>query len=97
MKHLMALEEKDGYMTDVLESRPELAETVAALRAEHLQFRKSLRGILARLNGLSPNDHDGLAEASSDLTMLLDRLEAHGKKETDLLQEALLTDEGGEG
>jgi len=97
LKHLMDLEEKDGYMAVVLASRPELADVVAALERDHERFRKSLRRILVRLRRVSSTDQETFGAASSDLAALLDELDAHGKRETDLPQEALLTDEGGEG
>src|SRR6476619_2377174 len=83
LKHLIALEEKDGYMAVVLASRPDLSDGVAALKGEHLQFRKSLHRILVRLDEMLPSDHQGFERASSDLGELLEQLEAHGKKETD--------------
>jgi len=97
LKHLMELEEADGYMAVVLESRPELQEEVEALRREHSQFRTALRAILGRLRRVESTDRAGFESVSSDLIALLDRLDEHGKKEIELLQAALLTDEGGEG
>jgi len=97
LKRLLALEEQDGYMTVVLASKPELKEHVSALQLEHEEFRKTLGRILARLRRVGPTDHDRFNKASHDLLGLLERIEQHGKKETDLLQDALLTDSGGEG
>lgn len=97
LKRLMSLEEEEGYMSVVLNSRPELHEEVEALRREHDEFRAATARILARLRRLAPTDHQGFAKASEKLLALLDKLDAHSKKEIDLLQEALLQDEGGEG
>jgi hypothetical protein len=97
LKHLMRLEEEGGYLSVVVASRPELKDTVDALGREHAEFRKGLVDILTRLRHLAPTDHATFAATTADLVALLDRLDEHGKKETDLLQEALLTDEGGEG
>ena len=97
LKRLMALEEEDGYMSVVLASRPELEDEVAGLRQEHAQFRRALRQILSALRAVKPADIEAFTKTANDLLALLDRLEEHAKKETALLQEALLTDEGGEG
>jgi hypothetical protein len=97
LKRLMALEEEQGYMSSALALRPELSGEVAELRAEHDYFRSQLSRILSRIKRASPTDHEGFAKLSSDLLALLERLDVHSKKETDLLQEALLQDEGGEG
>jgi hemerythrin HHE cation binding domain-containing protein len=97
LKRLMALEEADGYMEVVVSTRPELKEVVDTLQREHAQFRRRLSRILSALRKLDPTDHVTFDNVSHDLLALLDQLDEHGKKETDLLQEALLTDEGGEG
>ena len=97
LKHLMELEEEDGYMAVVLADRPELTDEVEALRQEHDQFRKSLNRILARLRRVAPTDHEAFTKISDDLSGLLGKLDQHSRKEIDLLQHALLEDEGGEG
>jgi hypothetical protein len=97
LKHLMELEESDGYMRVVVDSRPELKDVVEALRREHAQFRTALRGIMGRLRRQESTDHEGFNAACADILKLLDKLDEHDKKEIDLLQGALLTDEGGEG
>jgi hypothetical protein len=97
LKHLLELEESDGYMSVVVDSRPELKDVVEALRREHAQFRTALRGILGRLRRQSSTDHEGFDAVCADFLKLLDKLDEHDKKEIDLLQGALLTDEGGEG
>ncbi|HEX3727239.1 MAG TPA: hemerythrin domain-containing protein [Pirellulales bacterium] len=97
LERLMSLEEAEGYMTVVLASRPELNDDVEGLRQEHDQFRTELGQILVRLRGLAPQDHQGFKQASEEFWILLDKLDDHSKHETDLLQEALLRDEGGEG
>ena len=97
LKHLMELEEEDGYMAVVLADRPELTDEVEALRQEHDQFRKALNRILARLRRVAPTDHAAFTKISDDLSALLEKLDEHSRKETGLLQHALLEDEGGEG
>jgi hypothetical protein len=97
LERLMSLEEAEGYMAVVLASRPELNDEVETLRQEHGQFRASLGQVLTRLRAVAPQDHQAFSAASEDFLALLDKLDDHSKHETDLLQEALLQDEGGEG
>jgi uncharacterized coiled-coil protein SlyX len=97
LKHLMALEEEDGYMSVVLASRPELSDEVTALWAEHDEFRRTLNRILNRLRRIEPTDHATFSIVSEEFLAMLEKLDQHSRRETDLLQEALLTDEGGEG
>jgi hypothetical protein len=97
LKRLIALEEEDGYMAVVLAARPELSEEVELLRKDHEHFRKSVSRILRRLGNVAPTDHATFTKVSDDLLALLEQLDEHSRKETDLLQDALLTDEGGEG
>lgn len=97
IKHMMGLEEADGYMLDVLEIRPELKDEVEGLRQEHVHFRTGLNRILNRLKNASPTDQAAVRSISNSLVSLLEKLDAHSHKETGLIQHALLTDEGGEG
>lgn len=96
-QHLIALKEEGGYMAAVMESRPELSDAVAALHAEHARLRQSLSRILARLGRVAPTNRATFAVIVADLSALLDQIDVHNSKEADLLQEALLRDEGGEG
>jgi hypothetical protein len=45
----------------------------------------------------SPPDYAMFANSCSELTVLLQSLDEHSKKEADLFQEAFERDEGGEG
>ena len=64
LKHLMELEEEDGYMAVVLADRPELTDEVEGLRQEHEQFRKGLNRILSRLRRVAPTDHAAFEKTS---------------------------------
>jgi hemerythrin-like domain-containing protein len=97
LKRLLSLEEEEGYMDVVTTTHPELHEEVEKLRHEHDDFRRDLPRLLNRLRRVSSTDHEAFAKISLDIEALLDRLEAHRTKETDLIQQALLQDEGGEG
>lgn len=96
-RRLMALEEEGGYMAVVLETRPGLSDDVAALEKEHVVFRKELGRILARLRSVAATDSTTFTAITDDLSALLDKIDRHNQQENRLLQEALLTDVGGEG
>lgn len=95
LERLMTLEEHDGYMEVVTESRPTLSPKVEALRAEHDTFRTALRRISARLERLTPEDPLPIGKLSDDLGSLLSQVEEHGRKEVDLLQVSLVQEDGG--
>lgn len=97
LQRLMAMEERDGYLAVVVDSHPEASTEVETLQAEHGKFRHELSHILGELDHLDPADRQAYQHVTRELLSLLDELEQHGSKETQLLQDALLTDEGGEG
>jgi hemerythrin-like domain-containing protein len=93
----MTLEEVDGYMDIVLETKPFLSKSVNCLKQDHEEFRHNTRQIVHRLGTVPPGDYSTFAEICNDLAVLLDRLERHCKKEVKLFQEAFEQEEGGEG
>ena len=95
LEHLMALEEDDGYMEVVRECRPEFTSQVDALRTEHDDFRRRLRRATGRLERLSTSDVEHCEQVSQELGALLEQIDAHSRKEVDLLQQSLLQEEGG--
>jgi hypothetical protein len=97
MEHLMALEEYDGYMGIVLETKPNLERAVNALKQDHDEFRKSLGRILHQIDLVAPSDQVTFNRICNDLKTLLLKLEVHTKKEADILREAFEQEEGGEG
>jgi hemerythrin-like domain-containing protein len=97
LEHLMALEEHDGYMDVVLESHPTYCGEVETLRHEHDQFRKSLQRASARLEHLDNDDFPRFEMVCDELRALLERIDHHSGKEIDLIQRALVQDEGGQG
>ena len=96
-ERLMSLEEDAGYMHAVVESTPNLANTVEALRLDHDKFRQAWSRILPRLDKVSPTEPAALADLCKELTGLLHEIQEHSTTETTLVQEAILRDEGGEG
>jgi hypothetical protein len=97
LKRLLDLEEADGYLSGIVADRPELSESVHALHAEHLEFRTRVDELQTRLRAASSTDLPSFTRLCDELSAFLDKLDEHHRKETDLLQEALLRDEGGEG
>ncbi|MES1213485.1 MAG: hypothetical protein ABUL64_02770 [Singulisphaera sp.] len=97
LDHLMDLEEYDGYMSAALESSPNLAEKITALRKEHETFRDAVHRLVAKLERVANDDRTGLDRVCVEIGDLLSRIDEHSRREADLLQEAFLRDEGGEG
>lgn len=96
LDRLFVLEEYDGYMDLVNNKAPRLSRAVDALKLEHEQFRTGIRRIALGLERISsPMDEAKFAKLCDELLELLDKLDAHGRKETDLFQEAFEQDRGG--
>ena len=93
----MALEEYEGYLDMVVQLSPFSGRAVDALRHEHDQVRNAAHRIVSRLERSSSTDHTTFGTVCDDLLVLLERLDEHGRKETDLLQEAFDREGGGEG
>jgi hypothetical protein len=97
LERLLALKEEGGYLEEVVDASPHLSEQVETLHQEQAEFHALLERMIARIERVSPT-HRARAEVVADeLFSLLHKLEEHDRKETDLLQEAFLRDEGGEG
>ena len=97
VERLFALEEHDGYMTDLAESCPHLLPKITRLRNEHDTLCESLRQIVTRLELLVPNDTPAFDALCKELLELITRLDRHTRVETELLEDAYLRDVGGEG
>jgi hypothetical protein len=97
LERLLALEEYDGFMDQVVACAPQLARVTVALRAEHDGFRTEARRLAQHLERLPATDPAALEKVGGELLALLDRIEGHNRKEMALVQEALMRDEGGEG
>ena len=97
LERLMTLEEIDGYMDIVLETKPFLSKAVDSMKEDHDRFRRAASLLVQRLSAASPMDPHALDQIGADLTELLHRLDRHGKKEAKLFQEAFEQEEGGEG
>jgi hypothetical protein len=93
----MSIEEEGGYLSDVVASRPNLESRIISLNRGHQRFRTRVRQISTRLESLNGWQEDQFAGLCMEIYELLGALDRHDAKEIDVLQESLLTDDGGEG
>ena len=97
LERLMQLEEEDGYMLLVAETKPNLSARVDRLANDHQRFRESIEVLIPEIEALSeysPVDFDDICEK---VYGLLDSVDRHDHDEIELLNDAFLCDEGGEG
>jgi hypothetical protein len=97
LDRMISLEEEGGYMAEVLDVRPHFQDRIDALDADHVRFRTRLQQLFGELNGLSEWEEPRFDQVCDDLRSLLDEIDRHDAQEIELLQEALLSDDGGEG
>lgn len=94
---MMDLEERDGYMTVVLEEKPNLDARIRNLQRQHREFRQRLDELGPDVGALTALPEDQFEYVCSQIAELLDRVDQHDVEEIELLQDTLLYDEGGEG
>jgi len=102
LERLMDIEEQDGYMVVVAETKPHLALRVERLEHDHQEFRQRIEHLLPEVESLnveSLNEWEGGAFQGKceEIYALLANVDRHDSEEIELLQETLLYDEGGEG
>ncbi len=97
LERLMDLEEQDGYMTLVFEAKPNMHFRVERLAQDHNNFRNVMRHLLPVVEALEEFQDEEFDILCREITDLLEQVDRHDTEEIDLLQEALLMDEGGEG
>jgi len=97
LERLMDLEEQNGYMVVVAETKPNMSLRVERLEHEHDVFRRRIRSLLPEVDALNEYQSDEFQELCADINELLEQIDRHDADEIDLLQETLLCDEGGEG
>jgi hypothetical protein len=97
LERVISLEENGGYMADVLEARPYFQERIDSLSKDHTRFRTRLQKLIPELNDISEWEEPRFDKVCDDLRALLDDVDLHDEREIELLQEALLLDDGGEG
>ena len=96
LERLMALKEQDGYMTEAVAEKPNLAAKVDALLADHDHFEESMHRLILKLEHISATDKTNFDAVCLDLEELLVKLDDHHRREADLMQEAFLRDVGGD-
>jgi iron-sulfur cluster repair protein YtfE (RIC family) len=94
-----ALEETYGYFACPLNVPPELSQRVERVRAEHDEIRIELTDILNQALQLNPVSAAGGRQTIvlNRLRHLLERLDAHERRENELIQRAFNDDVGGAG
>jgi hemerythrin-like domain-containing protein len=94
----MALEEQDdGYLVVVDQCKPHLVDRAKKLQREHAIFREIVDRVVPSMERISADDRPRFERHCDELSELLNQIDRHDQRETDLLQEALYLDEGGEG
>jgi hypothetical protein len=94
---MLELEERDGYLTVVLESKPNLDTRIKRLQREHREFRQQLQEMAPTIAALTALPEDEFEFVCTQISELLDRVDQHDMAEIELLQDTLMHDEGGEG
>ena len=97
LQRIMDLEEQDGYMAQVAESKPNLFDRIQQLQRDHVEFRNLLKALGPEVDSLSEFENDRFEVVCGEISELLDKVDRHDADEVELLQETMLYDEGGEG
>ena len=88
------LEEHDGYLESVQETRPTLAPQIALLQSEHRQLEPLLGCIEQILCSAGADDHLLTRDTCNRINDLLDYVKAHEVKEHNMVSETYATDLG---
>ncbi len=97
LERLMTMEEEDGYLLLVAESKPNLSTRVERLASDHQIFRESIEHLLPEMETLSSYDSEHFDRICNQVNSLLESVDQHDHDEIELLNDAFLCDEGGEG
>lgn len=97
LERIMNMEEQDGYMLLVAESKPNLSVQVERLSQDHDCFRRTIDELLPEIEALSEYNETGVEDICQQIYELLENVDRHDHAEVELLNEAFLCDEGGEG
>jgi hypothetical protein len=97
LSRLMDLEESGGYLADICDAKPRLWHRAFKLIDQHRSFRQALSDLAAALERVAPTNDADLNEMCDQITALLGQVDDHDSQEIEMIQEALLIDEGGEG
>jgi hemerythrin-like domain-containing protein len=94
---VISIEEEGGYMNEVIEAKPYLQNRIEHLEREHDVFRARLKALIPQLNSIKEWEEPRFEQVCQDLRQLLDDVDRHDLAESELLQESLMMDVGGEG
>ncbi|WP_425398075.1 hypothetical protein [Aeoliella sp.] len=94
LERLMDIEEQDGYLRMVVESKPSKAKQIAKLRADHTAFRERTGELLDEIDALGEWEANDFERICAGVGQLLDEIDQHDRAEIGLLQDAMLLDEG---
>ncbi len=97
LERLMSMEEENGYLLLVAESKPNLSTRVERLASDHQTFRESIDHLLPEMETLSSYDSEHFDRICNEVYSLLESVDQHDHDEIELLNDAFLCDEGGEG
>ncbi len=97
LERLMEIEEEDGYMVLVAETKPHLSCRIERLENDHEKFREEIKHLLPEVEALSEYEGEAFESKCEEIYALLKNIDRHDIEEIELLQETLLFDEGGEG
>ena len=90
LERMLEQEEQDGYMEAVEARWPQFQPQIAVLRQEHREFRETCTRLLHAISSTAPMNEPEIAAIFTELLTLLQQIESHNKRETDLLQEVIL-------
>ena len=91
-----ALEERNGYFTEVKSIAPRLSRRLDELSDDHLRFLERARELL-ELAGKAVSTPKRWQSVATGLGELLTRIDAHEHAENELFQSAFTNDLGGSG
>ena len=97
LERLFDLEEVDDYLQFVVTRHPHLDQQVAALKAEHAEFRSIMLGLIERLDRMEAQDQPQFDAICLEIHEVICRVLAHGRAEGRLLSKSFDREEGGEG
>ena len=97
LERVISIEEEGGYMADAMDTKPHFQDRVEQLEKEHRRFRERIRKLMTELNETKEWDEPRFESICSELRTLIAELDRHNKRENELLQESICTDDGGEG
>lgn len=96
LRKLMDLEEREGCLAWIGDTKPNLQSLASALCEEHDRFRMRLKEIVPRWESATSMQVEEFNELCDSVRSFLAAVERHECRERDLMYSALCDDEGGE-